>query len=100
MKKFNEFGIKLTVKTFIGDKIKISRILNREIVVHDYKIVDSKYTESGSGKCLYLQISMGETKYVVFSGSTGLMEQIQAVPAEGFPFTTTIVEMDDRYEFS
>lgn len=100
MKRFKDFGIKLSTKVFVGDKIKVKRILNVEIVVHDFKIVDSKYTDSGNDKCLYLQITMGETKHVVFTGSIYLMEEIQLVPAEEFPFTTTIVEDNDRYQFS
>jgi len=100
MKNFKDFGIKTNVKAFSGDKIKISRVLNREIVIHDFKIVDSKYTDAGNGKCLYLQISIADVKYVVFTGSIGLMEEIILVPAEGFPFTTTIVEDNERFQFS
>ena len=55
MRTFKEFGIKPASKSFIGDKIKIDRIVNREIVVLDYKVEDSKYNK-GNGKCLYLQI--------------------------------------------
>lgn len=98
MKSFKEFGIKPTTKAFTGDKIKINKILNREIIVHDYKITDSKY--EGKGKRLDLQLQLNETKHVVFTSSTGLMEAIQQVPKEGFPFKTTIVEENDRYEFS
>ena len=100
MGKFKDFGISIVTKVFTGDKIKISRVLNREITVHDYKIEESKFTESGNGKCLYLQISIGDVKHVLFSGSQYLMQQIQLVPAEGFPFTTTIIEDNESYQFS
>jgi hypothetical protein len=100
MKKFKDFEIKIPQKTFTGDKINVKRILNREIIVHDYKIVDSKYTDSGNGKCLHLSISINDVKYVVFTGSIGLMEEIVLVPTEGFPFSTTIVEDNDRFQFS
>lgn len=100
MKNFNEFGIKLNTKVFTGDKIKIGRVLNREIIVHDYKIEDSKYNDTGNGKCLHLQITKDGAKHVVFTGSLYLMDQIVLVPAEGFPFTTTIVEDNERFQFS
>jgi hypothetical protein len=76
---------------------------NREIVVHHFKLEDSKvkaFQEKGTGKCLHLQISFDNRKHVVFTGSTGLIEVIQKIPETGFPFTTTIVEENDRYLFT
>jgi hypothetical protein len=99
MTDFKEFGIKLARKNFIGDQIQIKKVLNKEIIVHDFKIVDSTKVEGS--KCLHLQLSVGGTKYVLFSGSKYLIEGIQLVPAERFPFTTTIIEEEDgSFEFS
>ena len=101
MKKFKEFGIKPAIKVFVGEKIKMSKILNREIVVHDFRIEDSKvYKERGTGKCLTLQISVADTKHIVFTSAVGLLEAIQQVPATDFPFATTIMEENDRFEFT
>jgi len=101
MNSFSQFNIKITSQAFEGDKIKMSKILNREIVVHHFKIEDSKvFKERGSGKCLCLQISFDQRKHVVFTGSTGLIEIIQQVPESGFPFTTTIIEENERYLFT
>ena len=101
MNSFSQFNIKVESQSFEGDKIKMSKILNREIVVHYFKIEDSKvFKERGSGKCLCLQISFDQRKHVVFTGSTGLIEVIQKIPETGFPFTTTIVEENDRYMFT
>lgn len=96
MKKFSELGIKTNIQSFMGDKIKMDRILNREIVVHDFRIEDSKYTE----KCLYMQISIGQTKHVVFTGSKNLRETIQQIPKDGFPFTTTIIREAEYFTFT
>lgn len=98
MKSFKDFGITTASKPFIGDKIRISKILNREITVNDFRIADSKF--EGKGLCLCLQITVGETKNIVFTGSKYLMEMIEKVPKSEFPFTTTIVEEDERYEFT
>lgn len=100
MNNFKQFNIKPESKGFEGDKIKIDRVMNKQIVVEAFKIEDSKYKDKGSGKCLHMQIHVDNTKRVLFSGSSNLMEMIQKVPAEGFPFTTTIVKENDRYCFS
>lgn len=96
---FKDFGIKPALKKFTGEKIKIDKILNREIIVNDWKIEDSKFVDKGD-KCLYLQIDFGGEKRVLFSGSKVLMDMIKQVPIEKFPFSTTIVKQDEHLEFS
>lgn len=99
MKQFKEFGITPSTKGFIGDKIKIDRILNKKITVHEYRIEESKY-QKGNGKCLHMQIQLGENKHVVFTGSAALQDVISRVPKAEFPFETTIVKDNDRFEFT
>lgn len=98
MKSFSELGIQAPKKGLEGDKIKIERVLNREIQVHDFRIVDSKF--EGKGKCLHLQIMISNTNYVVFTGSNNLMEMIQKVDRADFPFKTTIIRENERFQFS
>jgi Tat protein secretion system quality control protein TatD with DNase activity len=103
MNEFSQFNIKTPERAFEGDKIKISKILNREVVVHQYKIEDSKvksFLDKGSGKCLHLQISFNNEKHVVFTSGRALMDVIQQIPRDKFPFTTTIVEDNDMYKFT
>lgn len=101
MNSFSQFNIQATTKGFEGDKIKMSKILNREIIVHHYKIEDSKvFKDKGSGKCLHLQISVNDEKHIVFTSSSVLIEMVQQVPATEFPFSTTIVEENDRFKFT
>jgi hypothetical protein len=101
MKKFSQFKIEVTSKCFVGDKIKMAKILNREIIVHDFKLGDSKiFLDRGTGKCLQLQISVNEEKHILFTSSIGLIEAIQQVPADDFPFTATIIEENDRFKFT
>lgn len=99
MGQFKDLGIMPEVKSFVGDKIKIERILNREIVVHAFKIENSKF-EKGNGKCLHLQIEFSGEKKVVFTGSAVLMNMIGKVPESEFPFSTTIVKTNDHFEFT
>lgn len=98
MTRFSDLGIKANHKGFQGEKVKISKVLNREIMVHDYKLDNSKF--EGKGKCLQLSIELNETKHVIFTGSVVLIDMIEQVPKNKFPFSTTIVEDNDRYFFT
>jgi hypothetical protein len=100
MRQFKEMGITAERKSFVGDKIKLERLLNREIIIHDFEIKESKIKDKGTGKCLYLQIEIKNEKHVVFSGSAYLMDMITQVPDNGFPFETTIVKINDHFEFT
>lgn len=42
MNQFSQFNIKTPERGFEGDKIKISKVLNREIIVHRFRLEDSK----------------------------------------------------------
>jgi hypothetical protein len=101
MKRFNEFKIKPPARTFEGDKIKIAKILGREIIVYDFRIEDSKcFADRGSGKCLYLQITFNQEKRIVFTSAGALIEVIQQIPHEDFQFTTTIIQDNERFLFT
>jgi len=100
MHQFKDFGITAETKAFIGDKIKVNKILNKPIQVLAYKIAASKYCEKGNGKCLYLQILLNDVHHVVFTGSVNLQEMISKVPEDRYPFSTTIIENNERYEFT
>lgn len=98
MRKFSDFNIKVA-KRFVGDKIKISRVLNMPIVVNNYKIDDSKYPKNKSGKCLTLQIEFNEESRVLFTGSDVLIEQIKHIDESNLPFSTTIIKNGESFEF-
>lgn len=98
MNKFSDFGIKPKESAFIGDKIKIERVLNLEITVFNYKISESQ--KKPGTKYMTLQIRKGNEKHVIFTGSTVLMDMIEQVPKDSFPFVTTIKKDNDRLEFS
>ena len=100
MNTFQDFGIKTTLTHFVGDSIKISKILDKRIIVYAYKITTSKFTEKGSGKCLHLQIEFDNEKRVVFTSGVFLMDNIEKVPEDGFPFECTIKKINDHLEFT
>ena len=99
-KNFKDFGIKTETKQFIGDKIKLDKVLNKEIIVHAFKIGPSKYNDKGNKECLHLQIEFKDEKHVLFSGSGNLMNMIKRVHDDCFPFKATIVKNSEMLEFT
>jgi len=101
MKRFSDFNIQITSKAFEGDKITILKVLDKEIIVHDFKVEESKcYKDRGNGLCLYLQISYRDEKRIIFTSSGYLQELIKQVPKSEFPFTTTIIKENECFKFS
>lgn len=97
MKDFKDLGIKTNVNAFIGEKIKVERILNKPIIVHAYDLKPSKFEGQ---QLLTIQIQVGDEKRIIFTGSKVLQEVIQQVPKTEFPFTTTIVKENEYFEFT
>jgi uncharacterized protein with WD repeat len=82
-----------------GVKTKIQDIINSEILITAYKIRNSRYSKSNSENCLMLQFKRDDKKYVVFTGSSILVEQIEKYK-EQIPFLTIIRRIDKYYTFS
>jgi len=100
MKNFSELGIKSSHRVLSGEKVKIRHILNRDILVWDYRIEKSKFPKNKSGMCLHLQIEFDGHKHVVFTGSDVLIDLIKQVPEDEFPFQTVIVQTGEYFEFT
>lgn len=97
---FKELNIQTNLENLTGDQIKISKILNRQITVEKFRIVPSKFHDKGNGKRLDIQIKFGDETRMVWTGSQTLMDQILKVPQDKFPFTTTIIEENERFQFT
>lgn len=80
-----------------GKKKRLDEILNREIIVTDFRITKSKKRDGTD--CLQLQFVLDGEAHVVFTGSAVLADQIQAAH-ENIPFRGTIVKIDRYYSFS
>ncbi len=102
MNKFSDFNIENeTEDNFEGEKIKIRKIIDIEIIVYKYKLNDSKiFRDKGTGKCLTLQISFNDEKRIIFTSSKALINAIVQIPEEGFPFSTKIISDNDKYFFT
>jgi len=99
MNSFSDFNIKPKTDHFTGDKIKMLKILNQEILVCDFKIVKSKFENSNSEFVMHLQIQFKNENHVLFTGSKVLQSMIEQVPKDGFPFKTKIAKEGESFTF-
>lgn len=93
-KKFSDFAKEKS--PLDGEKIQIDKIINKEILVTNYKINDSKYNDS---KCLKLQFGVDDEKHILFTGSNVLIGQVEKYKDE-MPFLTTIKKINKYYTFT
>lgn len=99
MKKFSDFNIKpAETNRMVGDKVKIMRLLNQTIVVHRFKVEESKFAANKNGLCLMMQVEFQGEMRVVFTGSQRLIELIKSVPE--FPFQAVIAQEGESFLFA
>lgn len=96
-KRFSDLGIKVDVESLLGEKIKIAKVIGKEILVKGFKVTDSKYEKTNH--CLTIQIEIGGEDKVIFTGSGMLKKQIEQINKEDFPFLATIQSINDTYNF-
>ena len=93
MHKFSEFA---STVHFVGDKISINKILNKEISVLHYRIKPSKH---GTDDYAQMQIELDGEKMVCFTISMVIKEQLEMYK-DKLPFTTTIIKPRKYFTFS
>jgi hypothetical protein len=88
-KRFSEFA---TNTHLDGAKVKLESILDKEIVVHGYKVTDSRFKGEGSDKCLTIQFSYptSEERFVIFTGSKVITDQLERNADGNMPFLAII----------
>ena len=96
-KRFSDFAKESAILD--GDKLSIKAIINREILIIGFRLSDSKYSKNNNSQCLTLHIELDAKRYIVFTGSIILIEQIEKYKDE-MPFLATIKQIDKYYTFS
>lgn len=99
MKRFKDFA---TEQVLDGEKMRIKDILNIEVEILSFRINDSKYQDQhdkSKKECLTLQIRHNNRKYVVFTGSKVIRDQMRKYEKE-LPFMATIREINKYYSLS
>lgn len=84
-------------KAFDGDKKKIDEILNKEILVIDFKLKESKHHRNS--QYLTLQFKIDEATFILFNGSRVLADQLEKYK-DNIPFYTIIKKIDKYYTFT
>lgn len=102
MKDFKQLQIKIDPEQvgLIGNRIDIGNVFNEEIIIHSYKIADSKFPKPGRERCLHLQVELNGEMRVMFLTSTSLINVLERIPRDEFPFKTTIKKNQKRFEFT
>ena len=80
-----------------GTKKRLEEILNKEIIILDFRITKSNKRENS--ECLQFQFLCDGDVFVLFTGSGVLINQIQAIK-DKLPLKTTVVKIDKYYSFS
>ncbi len=99
MTTFRDLNINTHPDLMMGEKVKISKVLNRDIQITNYRIVESKYPKNKSGKCLHLQFKLGDELKILFTGSDVLIHTIEQVKSEDLPIFCQIIQEGEHYEF-
>jgi len=79
-----------------GKKKKLSEILDKEILVIAFRIGKSKFRDRNY---VTIQFENGSTRYVLFTGSEVLMDQLERHQGS-LPFYATIVKRGNYYSLS
>ena len=80
-----------------GNKKHLDQILNREIFIVDFRVMQSKHRENS--KCLQIQFLLDDEVCVAFTGSVVLLDQITS-SKEKLPFSATVAKIDRYYTLS
>ena len=93
--RFSDFADE--TKSFDGDKKKIDEIINKDILIIDYKIKDSK--QHKDTQYVTIQFKIDNINHIVFTGSKVLSEQLEKYK-DNILFYTQIKKIDKYYTFT
>jgi len=96
LKKFSDIAKEQILD---GDKVRIDDIINTEITILKYAIKESRYSKNKSGDYLTIQIEKDGKRYVIFTGSDVLIDQLKQY-GEQLPFIATIRKINRYYSLT
>jgi RNA-directed DNA polymerase len=95
MNKFSDFAE--PTYTLKGDKIGIQEVLNKEIIITNFRIMKSKYEKENYTQ-IQLKLHENDEEKVLFTGAVVLTDQLEKYK-DKIPFTATIVKPHKYYTF-
>jgi len=97
MARFSDFADE--PRSLEGEKIKIDDILNQDIEILQYRLLDSKYPKSDSSQCLTIQFRINGKVMIFFTGSNVLIKQMKKY-GDKCPFFAKIIKVNRYYSLS
>lgn len=95
MDRFSDFAKPFAILD--GEKIRIDKALNRELVILSFRVEKSKYDDrTRRGLCLTLQVEIEGERRVIFTASEVLIDQIEEYK-DRLPFLAKIEKVDGRF---
>lgn len=98
MKRFSDFNVTPPERIFDGEKIKIFKILNKEVKVINYRLVESKFKQAQQR--LDLHIELDGVRFIVFTGSISLIKMITQIDKSELPFLTIVEKDGESFKFT
>lgn len=96
VKRFSDLNIPAVV-ALEGKKVKIASVLCREIIILAYSLRPSKYKDNTMYAKIQFNIPNKSKKYVLFTGSTNIIRQLEMIKPEDFPIAVTIIKHELGY---
>ena len=98
MRTFKDLNLEpLVLDNFTDPKIDIKEVINKEIIIHAFKIKPSKFKDKNY---LDIQIEFNKEKRVLWIEGILLTHYLKkAKEKDGFPFIVTIIRPSGAYEF-
>jgi len=96
MLKFSDFAS--DIQPLDGKKKKILEVIDKQIIVTNYKIKPSQY-KKGSDLYVAIQADLNGERIIIFTGSLILIEQLEKY-GDRIPFETKIKQIDKFFTFS
>ncbi|MFP4042620.1 MAG: hypothetical protein ACOCTU_07010 [Bacteroidota bacterium] len=95
MKKFSDFADNRQLE---GDKINIDEVLNKEVIIKNYNVKESKFN-IGDKFYMTLQVEIQGVNYVIFTSSVVLRNQLEKYREE-LPFIASLIKINNYYTLS
>lgn len=98
MRNFGELNVVVN-RRFAGQRIRINTLLDRDIIVHDIEIRESKIKkENEEKKCIYVDIEVDGERRLLWGSYRFMIQQAEQLTSDHFPFKCRI-KNDHGYVF-
>ncbi len=81
---------------YVGDFLPIEKILGKNFIIHKYKIIPSKFPESGNGLALWIQVTYRDELRVITTNSLPLQLTMKQVTEDMLPREANIIRGENK----